>query len=174
MGSFGSLVRRGIAGAVGGVAGTIAMDALWYWRFRRDGGTTDPLTWEFGGVEGWSDVSAPGKVGELALVAVLGERPPDSWAQPTQNAVHWLTGIGWGKVYGILAGAGASARGGVVLGPAAWLTSYLVLPPLGIYQPIQKYDVGTLAKDLSAHLVYGTVAATVTAVLLREPAPPAD
>jgi hypothetical protein len=32
----------------------------------------------------------------------------------------------------------------------------VVLPAAGLYQPIWKYDAKTLAKDLSAHLAYGT------------------
>lgn len=158
------LIRKGFAGAAAGMVGTLAMDLVWYVRYRRDGGTADPLTWEFGGVEGWDDTSAPGEVGRIALRQVLGEDPPDSWAQPAQNAVHWLTGIGWGKIYSIVGGP-ASWRGGLVLGPVAWLTSYIVLPPLNVYQPIQSYSPKVLARDLSAHVVYGVVTAAVLGAL---------
>jgi hypothetical protein len=40
-----------------------------------------------------------------------------------------------------------------------WVVSYAVLPAAGLYKPIQDYDRETLAKDLSAHLVYGTTTA---------------
>jgi hypothetical protein len=33
---------------------------------------------------------------------------------------------------------------------------YVVLPEGGIYKPIWEYDAKTLARDLSAHLAYGT------------------
>lgn len=161
------LVRKAVTGAVAGIVGTAAMDAVWYLRYRRDGGTADPLTWEFGGVDDWDDVSAPGQVGRLALTQVLGEEPPAEWAQPTQNAVHWVTGIGWGKLYTILGGP-RSWTGGFALGPAAWLTSYVVLPPLGVYRPIQTYGVKVLARDLSAHLVYGIVTAAAYALISRD------
>jgi hypothetical protein len=36
-----------------------------------------------------------------------------------------------------------------------------VLPAAGLYEPIWKYDRKTLAKDLSAHLVYGVITAAV-------------
>ena len=39
-----------------------------------------------------------------------------------------------------------------------------VLPLLGVYKPIWKYDLGTLWKDLSTHLVYGTATATAGAL----------
>ena len=45
---------------------------------------------------------------------------------------------------------------------------YAVLPAAGLYKPITEYDRVTLAKDLSAHLVYGlTTAATFKALLPR-------
>jgi hypothetical protein len=36
-----------------------------------------------------------------------------------------------------------------------WGTSYVVLPAAKLYQPIWQYNYKVLAKDLSAHLVYG-------------------
>ena len=35
------------------------------------------------------------------------------------------------------------------------------MPAAKLYEPIWKYDRRTLAKDLSAHLVYGLTTATV-------------
>lgn len=162
------IVRKAIAGALGGIVGTAAMDALWYARYRRGGGAANPLTWEFGGVDGWTDVSAPGQVGEAALKTALGTEPADAWAQPTQNFVHWSTGVGWGKIYGLVTGGRAGLAGGVGLGLVAWLTSYVVLPPLGIYKNVWEYDGKTLARDLSAHLLFGTVTAATVAVVRRD------
>ena len=46
-----------------------------------------------------------------------------------------------------------------------WATSYVVLPAAKLYKPIWEYDLPTLGKDLSAHLVYGlTTAAAFKAV----------
>jgi hypothetical protein len=39
----------------------------------------------------------------------------------------------------------------------AWATSYVVLPRLGVYQKMSEYEIEVLWKDLSAHLVFGTV-----------------
>jgi hypothetical protein len=44
----------------------------------------------------------------------------------------------------------------VLSGVGAWVTSYAVLPKLGVYKPITEYDPKTLWKDLSAHLVFGS------------------
>ncbi|QAY73611.1 hypothetical protein ET445_09930 [Agromyces protaetiae] len=181
-----SLATGVAAGAVAGAAGTIAMDAVWYRRYRKGGGRARFTRWEFADdVTTWDDASAPGQVGRKALELLTGETPPDSWARPATNAVHWATGVGWGAVFG-LAGAvvsratasyaTASRTGGTraiaarvalaaSLGPAAWLTSYATLPLLGVYRPIWKYDAGTLGKDLSAHLVFGLVTASTHALL---------
>jgi hypothetical protein len=40
--------------------------------------------------------------------------------------------------------------------PRSGPPGYLVLSEAGLYQPIWKYDATTLARDLSAHLAYGT------------------
>ena len=44
---------------------------------------------------------------------------------------------------------------GLATAVAAWATSYVVLPRLGVYKPITEYDRDVLWQDLSAHLVYG-------------------
>jgi hypothetical protein len=166
------LVRSASFGFLSGAAGTIAMDALLYFRYRREGGTQGPFEWEFSaGVKGWKDVSAPGLVGKQLVESVVGRRSPDSWARSTQNIVHWATGLGWGGPYGVIMGAWNRSpwTGGVVFGPVVWLTGYVVLPFTKIYQPIWDYDAKTLAKDLSAHLAYGVTAGVVCAALARSP-----
>jgi hypothetical protein len=48
-----------------------------------------------------------------------------------------------------------------------WVSGYAVLPAAMLYRPIWEYDRATLAKDLSAHLVYGLTTATVFSLLCR-------
>ena len=57
--------------------------------------------------------------------------------------------------------------GGVLIGPIAWITSYVVLPFTKIYKPIWDYDAKTLWEDLSAHVVYGLTIGTVAAIAAR-------
>ena len=40
-----------------------------------------------------------------------------------------------------------------------------MFPLLGVYKPIWKYDLETLGKDLSAHLVFGTATAAAFGLL---------
>jgi hypothetical protein len=46
-----------------------------------------------------------------------------------------------------------------------WAAGYAVLPALGVYRPIWEYDLETLWKDLSAHLVFGLATAGAFRVL---------
>jgi uncharacterized membrane protein YagU involved in acid resistance len=54
---------------------------------------------------------------------------------------------------------------GLPFGATVWASGYVVLPLLGVYDPIWKYDLETLGKDLSAHLVYGTATAAAFGLL---------
>jgi len=150
----GSIVRGAIAGAVG----TLAMDLVWYSRYKRGGGKDRFADWEFSvGTEGYEQAAAPAQVGKRIVEGVTGKELPDSTAAFMNNAVHWATGAGWGKLHGLIAGSAAapSIAYGLVTGPVAWATSYAALAPMGIYKPMWEYDAATLWKDLSAHLVYG-------------------
>jgi hypothetical protein len=163
-----SLVRNLAVGAIAGAAGTAAMDTFLYRRYRRSGGTDSLSDWEFAsGVTNWDQASAPGQVGHKAEQLVLRRPPPDGWARTTTNVVHWATGIGWAVQYGALADrtSGHPVLRAVALGPAAWLSGYVLLPLIKVYEPIWKYDATTLAKDLSGHLVFGAVAGTTFALL---------
>jgi len=164
------LVGRAVRGAIAGAVGTAAMDLLLYVRYRRGGGKDPFLRWELaGGVMGWADASAPGQLGEKVERAVTGREPPERWARTTTNVVHWATGMGWAAQYGVLAGRSPShpVIRGLVLGPVVWLSGYVILPLAGVYKPIWEYDAGTLADDLSAHLVFGVTTSATYAALMR-------
>lgn len=157
------------AGMIAGAIGTAAMDLLWYRRYRRQGGRARFLRWESGGdITTWDAASGPGQVGRKLEELLTGNTPPDTWARPTTNAVHWATGVGWGLNYAVartlFTRSGSLA---VALGPAAWLTSYAILPLIKVYEPIWRYDARTLGKDLTAHLVYGLTTSSVFAIATR-------
>jgi hypothetical protein len=54
---------------------------------------------------------------------------------------------------------------GLPFGATVWAVDCAVLPAAGLYKPIQDYDRETLAKDLTAHLVYGTTTAAIHRLL---------
>jgi hypothetical protein len=165
------IVRRAVGGAIAGAVGTAAMDLLLYTRYRRGGGKDPFLRWEFAGaVLSWADASAPGQLGQKVERAVTGREPPERWARPTTNVVHWATGIGWAAQYGVLAGRSSShpVLRALALGPVVWLSGYVILPLAGVYKPIWEYDARTLAEDLSAHLVFGAATSATYAALTRQ------
>jgi hypothetical protein len=54
---------------------------------------------------------------------------------------------------------------GLPFGAAVWAGGHIVLPRLGVYEPIWKYDGKTLEKDLSAHPVFGSATAAAFSLL---------
>jgi hypothetical protein len=162
--------RAIVAGAASGVVGTAAMDLLWYERYRREGGKDSFWKWEFGdGIKDWDEASAPGQLGRKVEGFLLRRRPPQTWARSTTNLVHWATGAGWGLQFGLIVSKASRRRWmlGLSLGPAAWLSSYVVLPLAKVYKPIWDYDPRTLEKDLSAHMVYGVATGIAFSVVTR-------
>ena len=155
-------------GLLAGAAGTAAMDLLLYARYRRDGGK-DPLPgWEFSaGVQDWDAAPAPAQVGRRLVEGLFQTRLPDSRARLVNNITHWAYGISAAGGYGLLAGSLARPRvwPGAPFGATVRATGYAVLPAAGLYKPITEYDRVTLAKDLSAHLVYGLTTAAAFRVL---------
>jgi hypothetical protein len=151
------ILRFATLGAVGGAVGTLVMDLVWYRRFIAGGAVQPFLAWETSkGLAGYEDAPAPARTARV-VAGVAGIPLPDSSARIANNAVHWLTGIGWGQAHGLLAAAigVTSPILGLLTAVAAWSTSYVVLPRLGVYKPMREYDAGVLWQDLSAHLCYG-------------------
>jgi hypothetical protein len=163
---LGAVVRGLVAGAVG----TLAMDALLYWRYKRGGGKDGFFDWEFSStVHTWDEAPAPAQVGRRLYEGLFQRKLPDSQAALVNNITHWGYGILNGAAYGVLVGSLPKPRAayGPPFGAGVWLTGYAVLPPAGLYKPIYEYDRVTLAKDLSAHLVYGSATAATFAALQK-------
>lgn len=162
-------IARLLRGAVAGAAGTLAMDLLWWSRYRRDGGEDGFTDWEFAtSTTSFEEASAPGKVGQRAA-RLVGVDLPDEVAGTTTNIVHWLTGMGYGVGHALVNdGRSRPALRGAATGVGAFGNSYAAMGAMGLYEPIWEYDAPTLAKDLSAHLVFGTTVGLVHAALSRD------
>lgn len=156
-------------GAAAGLAGVAAMDLLWYRRYRAGGGEDGFVDWEFSaGTTDYESAGAPARVGKRIVEGFLQRELPPESARTMNNVVHWLTGVGWGTAHGVTFGAAARRAHpwlGTVTGVVAWLASYAVLAPAGIYRPLSEYDAETLWKDLSAHLVFGGTTGLVYALV---------
>lgn len=162
-------IRGAFAGAAAGALGTLAMDLVWYRRYRSGGGTQAFVAWETSeGTDGYENAAAPARTAK-AVADMVGITLPDSTARTVNNVVHWITGIGWGKAHGIVASVVGTSTPllGPLTGVAAWSTSYAVLPTLGVYQPMGEYDKDVLKQDLTAHLVFGAVMGVTYRMLTR-------
>jgi len=148
-----------LAGTAAGVAGTAAMDAVLYGRYRRSGGTDPFLAWEFPPVPGWQQATEPGQVAKRVIEGFTQRKIPDRWARRANIAAHWAFGAGAAAAYGVLEGSRRRPRplDGLPFGAAVWALGYVLLPQAGLYKPIWEYDVEVLANDLSDHLAYGAV-----------------
>jgi hypothetical protein len=164
MSTLGSAVR----GVAASAPGTLAMDASLYRRYRRDGGDADFPAWESSeGLATWQNAPAPALVAKRLLEAVLKHDLAPRYARFLNNATHWGFGLAAGAGYGLLLGPRPTPKiwYGVPFGAAVWASGYVVLPLLGVYEPIWKYRLETLAKDLGAHLVFGTATAAAFRLL---------
>ena len=144
------------------------MDALWYQRYRSEGGTSSFIGWEFGDpTQTFSDAGAAAQFAREVAARLHLELPPSS-ARLANNVVHWTTGLGWGVAHSIVRTVSplATLTAGIATGAGAFATSYAVLPRFGVYKRLSEYDGETLWQDLSAHLVFGATVG-VSAGLLR-------
>jgi len=157
-------------GLVAGTAGTLAMDTLLYLRYRRGEGKSGFLRWEFSSeVLSWEQAPAPAHVGKRLYEGLFQRNLPDQRAALVNNVMHWGYGILNAVPYAVLAASVPvpKVRYGAPFGAGVWATSYVVLPAAGLYKPIWEYNARVLAKDLSAHLVYGLITATVFRLAVR-------
>jgi hypothetical protein len=161
---LGAIVR----GLLAGVLGTAAMDTLLFGRYKRGGGEEAFSSWEFSeGLSSWDDAPAPAQVGRRIVEGLFAVELPPARAELVNNVTHWAFGIFGAVPYGVLAGSLRSPRIGYGLpfGAGVWAGGYVILPAAKLYKPIWEYDGKTLAKDLSAHLVYGLTTAAAFQLL---------
>jgi hypothetical protein len=144
------------------------MDLLWFARYRREGGQSSFTGWEFSSdVHSWDEAPAPAQVGKRLIEGLSGRELPPQRAALVNNITHWAYGMLSGAQYAIVAGSLSAPRirYGLLFGTGVWAVGYAVLPAAKLYKPIWEYDRQTLAKDLSAHLVYGLSTATALKLL---------
>lgn len=155
---LGAIARGALAAAVG----TAAMDALLFVRYRKGGGDSSFAPWEFSVVvSDWDQAPAPAQVGQRLFEGLFQHELPVQRATLVNNITHWGYGILGGVQYGVVAESLPRQRilYGLPFGASVWAGGYVILPAVGLYKPIWEYDLTTLAKDLSAHLVYGLATA---------------
>jgi hypothetical protein len=158
-----------VAGLVAGAVGTICLDAVHYLKYRRGGGTDNPLAWEFAPVESWETAPDPGQVAKRVIEGFTQRKIPARSAWLISTIAHWGYGTSVGAVYGIVAGSLPTPHPlyGVPFGTAVFANDYIALPVARLYKPIWEYDADTLAWDLGAHLAYGVGTGTTFWMLTK-------
>jgi hypothetical protein len=144
------------------------MDLLWFARYQREGGKSTFTAWEFSSdVHGWDEAPAPAQVGKRLVEGLFGGELPSQHAALVNNITHWAYGMLAAAQYAIVAGSLSTPRirHGLLFGASVWAVGYAVLPAAKLYKPIWQYDRHTLAKDPSAHLLYGLGTATAFKLL---------
>src|SRR5260221_1015488 len=129
---IGALIRGVLAGAFG----TAAMDLVWFYRYKRGGGESGFFDWEFSvGLDDWSKAPAPAQVGKRLYEAFFQRELSPRWAALTTNVMHWSYGVGWGGIYGLVAGSVPQPRSrwGVPFGALVFGADYVILPAAGLY-----------------------------------------
>lgn len=155
-------------GLIAGAAGTAAMTAYQAVRSVRKGSSVRQAVVPEA-PDRWSEAPAPGQVGYRVVHGMFDRDVSTRRAPALTNAVHWLYGVGWGGLFGLArASSGANAvPAGAVFGSVVFVSGYVVLPLMRIYDPPWEYDAETLAVDWSYHLVYGVATAAAFAALER-------
>jgi hypothetical protein len=150
---LGALARGLLAGATGTAAMTAAqqLSSRLHPNDNSEPRSGDP----------WGQAPAPAKAAKRVLERVFHLRVPASRIGLLTHTTHWLYGIGWGAIYGLVQEIviAPPVRHGLLFGSGVWGASYLQLVPMGIYEPPWRYPVRMLALDASYHLVYGTFVA---------------
>jgi hypothetical protein len=159
------VLARGLAA---GAVGTAAMDVLLFVRYRHDGGQESLAEWEFSsGQRDWEQAPAPAQVGRRLIEGLFQIELAAQRVPLVNNVTHWAFGMLNGAQYGLIVGSfgGSHVSYGLPFGAVVWTSGYVVLPAAKLYEPIWNYDRATLARDLSAHLIYGLATAAAMRVL---------
>lgn len=158
-------------GLLAGAAGTLLMDVIGYARYRRGGGESGPIDYEFQpGLRAWDQAPAPGQVGKRLYEGLLQRSLSERYAPLVSDLTHWSYGMMWGALFGLVFGSTRLGRGskaliGAPFGATVFTAAYIILPLARLYKAPWEYDAPTLAKDLSMHLVYGAGVSSAFAAL---------
>jgi hypothetical protein len=90
------------------------------------------------------------------------EATDEEHKQQFVQEVHWTYGMLWGLGRSMLALAGVKGWGATAIHyGSVWGTEMIMLPSIGISEPVTKWGVKAIAKDGMNHLVYAVAAGLV-------------
>jgi uncharacterized membrane protein YagU involved in acid resistance len=162
-----------VAGAVGGFAGTLAMNGtqrLWTLLADRNSprsaaGPHDSRDWQ----ERTENQNSNELAAQALARATIGRSLSEGELAIAAAAVHFGFGAAVGAVYGAyLAAFPQPRRSGMALGSALWLTAdEIAMPLLGLSRSTLERPLEMHCQSFVAHLAYGVVAERVRLALVR-------
>ena len=162
-----SALSSSIRGVGASAAGTLAMDALLYRRYRGGGGRPRSSVGDLDGVGSWDGAPAPALVAKRVLETVTKHDVPSRYARTSTTSRTGVSVSPPGRPTGCARVAQAqrlvrAAVRGRGLGRR-------IRRPAGARRlpADRKYGLKTVEKDLSAHLVFGAATAATYRLLAR-------
>ncbi|HUQ16897.1 MAG TPA: DUF1440 domain-containing protein [Candidatus Saccharimonadales bacterium] len=159
-------LRGAIAGAIGGAAGSYAMELFQaWWNDLEKRNAPQPAAARAGAEDKAEDDPATVKVAERAAKKVLDTGVPEELKPAAGEAVHYAMGAVTGAIYGFVAEILPPARAfnGMLMGAIVWWTAdNMAVPAQKLGKRPEQVPPSMHAYALASHLVYG-----VTTELVR-------
>ncbi len=160
--------KDAIAGAVGGLAGTLAMNyAQRLWTLAADRGAPSSAAGPHDARD-WQERSEDQNSNEMAAQALaratINRRLSDRELSILAPAIHFSFGAAAGAIYhgAYLHPVSHDRRSGTLFGSALWLVAdEIAMPVLGLSRSTLQRPVEMHCQSFVAHLVYGVVAERV-------------
>jgi putative membrane protein len=158
-----------IAGVVGGLVASWAMDRFQYWWLSFGGGDELQLQ-QTPSEEGNQEEPATVKTASAISEGVFGHSLTAREKEITGPIVHYAVGTSAGAVYGVAAEyePKVTTLAGIPFGAAFWMVvDEGALPLLGLTKGPNAYPISTHAYALASHLVFGLTAEVVRSTVRR-------
>ncbi len=158
------------AGLTAALAGTIAMSAYQYLVIGIQSlGSSDEAEQADSTKDPWEEASAPAQVGYRLVKGLFGTELGPEWIGRMTQITHFGYGTAWGLLFGLVQGTvdGPPIALGLAFGLFVWAGGYPPLIAMGLYKPPWKYPAGTVALEISYHLLYGLTTGLAFEALTR-------
>jgi uncharacterized membrane protein YagU involved in acid resistance len=158
-----------VAGVVGGLVASWAMDRFQYWWLSFGGGDESQLQ-QTPREEGNQEEPATVKTASAISEGVFGHRLTAKEKEIAGPIVHYAVGTTAGAVYGVAAEyePDVTTLAGLPFGAAFWMdVDEGALPLLGLAKGPIAYPISTHAYALASHLVFGLTAEVVRSTVRR-------
>jgi putative membrane protein len=162
------IVKGAVAGAIGGAAGTLAMNYFQAWWSRAVHGVEPESAAGKHDARDWQELAEGQNANEIAaqrLAVRALDRPLDARElEKGAKAVHFAFGTVMGGLYGAFWEFSPATRqmGGAAFGTAVWAAAdEIAVPLLGLSRPTTEHPPQRHVHAFAAHIVYGVATEVV-------------